>query len=466
MQPQKQHIHILGICGTFMAGIARIAQQLGYHVTGSDHNFYPPMSKYITQLKIPLINDEHELLKRLNRSTTDNTFIPDLILIGNTAKRGNPIIEFILDNPQKTPFQSAPQWLYETVLKNKHVIAVSGTHGKTTTTALLIHILRAHQLNPSYLIGGIVHDLEHSAHYSPLEDSKYFIIEADEYDTAFFDKRSKFMHYHPSTLIINNLEFDHADIFEDMNAIYKQFHHLIRTLPSKTHIIYPSLDTHIQTLLKMGCWSQALPFHPSESMPTIPTPILIKSLPGKHNQMNALAAFKAVESLHILPPEKIIQSLTNFKGVKRRLEIIHQSPQVTVYDDFAHHPTAIQASILALKAQHPEDQVIAILEPRSNTMKMGTHKNTLFDALQVADQTYIYQNKETQWSLKAHLPDTLKNKIHIYEDTDQISHALYQLTQQSKQKMHWLIMSNGSFNNIYATIKHQLGSIDLFDVHA
>ena len=367
------HIHILGICGTFMGGVAQIARSLGHQVTGSDQNVYPPMSDQLTALGVELMNGyEPEHLKPT----------PDLVIVGNTISRGNRALESVLN--RQLPYVSGPEWLYQEVLKDKHVLAVSGTHGKTTTTTILSWILEYAKLNPGFLIGGVAENFGLSARYT---DSDYFVIEADEYDTAFHDKRSKFIHYHPKTLIINNIEFDHADIFHDIAAIRREFHHLLRTIPQQGKIIVPQDDMEVTKVLEMGCWTPTETILGSNSEWSLTDAdkdyrnfsVFRKnkfvgkvswSLIGEHNANNGLAAIIAAHDIGV-PIDKACNALSEFKSVKRRLECIFDAKGIKVYDDFAHHPTAIAKTLEALRQHAGNGRLIAVMEPRSNTMRMG-----------------------------------------------------------------------------------------------
>lgn len=447
------HIHILGICGTFMGGLALIARSLGHKVTGSDQNVYPPMSTQLEEQGI-------ELMQGYEISHLETK--PDLIIIGNALSRGNAVVEYILNN--KLPYTSGPAWLSSAVLNQKHVFAVSGTHGKTTTTTMLSWILEANGLNPSFLIGGVAENFGISAR---LTDSDYFVIEADEYDTAFFDKRSKFIHYHPNTLIMNNLEFDHADIFSDLEAIKTQFHHVVRLVPENGQVIYPANDENISSVLDKGCWSEQIALDQEQGWQ-------IKKLKedysefniefngetkaevswqlmGEFNAMNALAAILAAKQAGV-PIKQATESLSQFKSVKRRLECIGDINNIRVYDDFAHHPTAIKATIKALRANIGEQRLIAVLEPRSNTMKLGVHKRELVDALSDANQVFIYASDQVQWSVNETLEE-LGKKLCIETNTENL---LSKLLSQTESGDHILIMSNGGFESFHQRLLQAL----------
>jgi len=388
------HIHILGICGTFMAGLASLAKSKGFKVTGCDQNVYPPMS---TQL-------EEEGIKIIEGFDSSQTKLkPDIYIIGNVVKRGTPLMESILNN--NLSFMSGPQWLYENILHEKWVIAVAGTHGKTSTTAMVAWILEFCGLNPSYLIGGIPKNLKTSSRLIDDKNSNFFIIEADEYDTAFFDKRSKFVHYYPRTLIMNNLEFDHADIFENLNHIKKHFHHLIRIVPEKGKIISNAQSNALNEVIKLGVWSGLEYFNDidgwsyqwqdeSSSLNIFyqnkKEGTLTWECIGDHNASNALAAIAAAHHIGI-PAAKSIKALATFKGVKRRLEKIGEfKDNIKIYDDFAHHPSAIKSTLDGMRQVLKEGRIIVVFEPRSNTMKLGEMKKELQDSLSSADIVYCY----------------------------------------------------------------------------
>jgi UDP-N-acetylmuramate: L-alanyl-gamma-D-glutamyl-meso-diaminopimelate ligase len=404
-----------------MGGIALIAKQMGHKVSGQDENIYPPMSEQLGEQDIDFTSgyDSKDLPKA------------DLFLIGNAMSRGNECVEYILSN--NLNYTSAPLWLGENLLKNKWVIAVSGTHGKTTTASIITHILEDNGFNPSFLIGGICENLQVS---SRLTDSLFFVIEADEYDTAFFDKRSKFIHYHPNTLIVNNIEFDHADIFNNIDDIFTQFHNLIRTLPQQAQIIYPSVDKNIQKVLKKGVWSELKNFEIPEfdtqnnltNFEFEKQKISWKML-GKHNISNAIVALLACKNAGI-PLENSAKSLSSFKGVKRRLEVKFQNYDVTIYDDFAHHPTSIKTTISGLRKNITNEKIIVILELRSNTMKTGYFNDELIDSLKDADEVLVFKEL-------INAPNAT-----TYDKTDDIIKAL------KNQTGHIIFMSNGGFENI------------------
>jgi len=450
------HIHILGICGTFMGGIALLARELGHAVSGSDQNVYPPMSTQLEQSGIALCH---------GYSVNDLKPAPDLVIIGNTLSRGNACIEYILD--AGLPFTSGPQWLSENILRHKHVLAVSGTHGKTTTTSMLAWLLEQAGNHCGFLVGGVAENFGVSAR-SGLSD--HFVIEADEYDTAFFDKRSKFIHYHASTLIINNIEFDHADIFADISDIRRQFHHLLKTVPASGQIVARHGDVEISKVLTMGCWtpvqtfglrtgdwtgkpgnsdySNFRVFYGGQEIGQVNWQLI-----GAHNAENALAAIAAAARVGV-DPGHACTSLTGFRSVKRRLQLLANIKGVSVYDDFAHHPTAIRATLDALRSRVGTDRIIAVLEPRSNTMKMGTHKETLAASLDGADQVVLYQGPDVKWDLST-ISTKLGDKCRIYENIEDI---IGRITTISQVGVHIVIMSNGGFENIHQRLIKRLQS--------
>lgn len=447
------HIHILGVGGTFMAGIAVIAQQLGHKVTGSDKAIYPPMSTQLTEQHITYFEgyDSAQLKPA-----------PDCVIIGNALSRGNPAVEYVLEN--NIPYMSGAQWLSENVLRQRWCLAVAGTHGKTTTSSLLAWILQYANMNPSFLIGGIPENFGVSAR---LTDSPFFVIEADEYDTAFFDKRSKFVHYPARTAIINNLEFDHADIFPDLAAIQRQVQHFLRIIPQTGLIVHPPI-AEIQQVLDKEPWSQYETFASQDSDWCIGEhntdysefEVLFQQqlqgqvqweLVGVHNAHNALAAIASAR--HAGVPSHIgCESLATFRNVKRRLELRGTVNQVHVYDDFAHHPTAIAATVKALRQKVDHQPITAVLEMRSNTMKMGVHQSQLAEALGEADKVYFYQPADLTWSLQS-VAEQLP-QAQIFTDTQSIIDALVQ-NRVSNENM--LIMSNGGFENLHQRLLDTLG---------
>lgn len=445
------HVHILGICGTFMGGIAAIAKALGHKVTGSDLNVYPPMSTQLEELGIELIQgyDPTQLTPR-----------PDMVIIGNAMSRGNPCVEYVLNN--HIPYCSGPHWLKQNVLQNAWVLAVAGTHGKTTTSSMLAWILEYAGLNPSFLIGGVVQNFGCSAR---LTDTPFFVIEADEYDTAFFDKRSKFVHYLPKTLILNNLEFDHADIFKDLEAIETQFHHLLRILPSTGKAIYPENDEALARVLKRGFWSEkesvggqwAYNLHKNDGSEfdvlfegEIKGTVRWQAI-GIHNVNNALAAIAAARHVGV-PVEQSIDALAQFISPKRRMELKGEVGGISVYDDFAHHPTAIKTTLAGLRAKVGDEPIIAILEPRSNTMKMGVHQETLLESLSAADKVYLFEPQGLKWSLK----DIAKQ--YDAKCMNSVTEIVEHVVENASTNQHILVMSNGGFEGIHIKLLNALST--------
>ncbi|WP_334014535.1 UDP-N-acetylmuramate:L-alanyl-gamma-D-glutamyl-meso-diaminopimelate ligase [Alteromonas sp. S167] len=445
------HVHILGICGSFMGGIAAIAKSLGHKVTGSDNNVYPPMSTQLEALGIELTEGYDE--SQFNP-------VPDMVVIGNAMSRGNPAVEYVLN--RNLPYTSGPQWLLDNLLKDRWVIGVSGTHGKTTTTSMVGWILESAGLNPGYLIGGVPENFGVSAR---IGESPFFVIEADEYDSAFFDKRSKFVHYRPKTLVINNLEFDHADIFADLNAIQTQFHHLVRMVPENGLILTPYDTPSIEDTLKRGCWSSrqflgktwsaALHnkdgsafdvLHNGEVVGTVNW-----SLMGQHNVDNALMAIGAAHHAGVTLKDAI-HALSSFKNVKRRMEVKGQVNNITVYDDFAHHPTAIATTLDGLRKKVGNARILAVLEPRSNTMKMGVHKDTLANSWQKADDVFVYEPQGMDWSLVESVKRS-SAPAQCFRDVEQI---VQKVTNVAQAGDHILIMSNGGFEGIHGRILQAL----------
>ena len=450
----NKHIHILGVCGTFMGGVAIIAKQMGYRVTGSDINVYPPMSTFLTENGIEII--PHFETSQLQPA-------PDMVIVGNAMKRGNPCVEYILDN--QLPYTSGPQWLHDNVLRERWVLAVSGTHGKTTTTGMLAWILEQNGLSPSFLIGGIAGNFGVSAR---LGESNFFVIEADEYDTAFFDKRSKFVHYNPKTLIINNLSFDHADIFDDLKAIQRQFHHMIRTIPSSGLILSDKTEQSVKETLDMGCWSHKqflgeeqdwyaqrisndcmhfAVFHKGEK-----TAEVNWSIVGQHNMHNALMAIAAAHHAGV-SVENACAALATFVNAKRRLEVKGEVNGITVYDDFAHHPEAIQATLTALRDKIGGSvRIIAVLEPRSNTMKMGIHKDDIAPSLVRADYVFVLQPDNIPWDVS----DITNKCLQPAKWTANLERLIDMIVAEAQPTDHILVMSNGSFGGIHQKLLDKL----------
>ncbi len=457
------HIHILGICGTFMGGIAALAKQSGYKVTGCDANVYPPMSTQLVSQGIELINGYTADQTKLN---------PDIYVIGNAVSRGNPLMEAILN--QGLPYISGPQWLAEHVLQGKWVLAVAGTHGKTTTASMLAWILDYAGLAPGFLIGGVPENFSVSARLpgKPEQDkhstSPFFVIEADEYDTAFFDKRSKFVHYHPRTAVLNNLEFDHADIFDDLAAIQKQFHHLVRTVPQQGLVVMNAQEPNLQVVIDKGCWTPIETFgdqntwHATNTSGDGSFDVMYGSekhgrlswgIIGQHNVMNALASIVAARHVGVTVLQSI-EALTVFKNVKRRMELRGSVNNIHVYDDFAHHPTAIATTVTGLRAKVGQARILAVLEPRSNTMKLGTMKAALPDSLQDADLVFCY-GANLGWSIEEAM-QPIHHKSHVFSDLDDLIQAIIKAAKPGDQI---LVMSNGSFGGIHQKILDGLVSL-------
>lgn len=450
------HTHILGIGGTFMAGLAVLASDLGHKVTGSDLKIYPPMSTQLSEKGIFPIEGYN--VEQLNSK-------PDALIIGNVMRRGMPIIESLLN--QNARFESGPEWLSKNILATQHVLAVSGTHGKTSTSSMLAWILEIAGFNPGFLIGGIPSNFGVSAR---LGRGEYFVVEADEYDCAFFDKRSKFIHYRPNTLIVNNLEFDHADIFPNLEAIQSQFHHLVRTVPGNGLIIYPEADQNIQAVLEKGCWTpvytigehiSAMAKSPSgnhfevylqtESKTKIKIGEVRWDLLGQHNIMNALAAISAACHVGVLP-EVALKALASFKGIKRRLEIIGQAREITLYDDFAHHPTAIKTTLAGLRAKVGTERVIAVVDIRSNTMRAGHHREHLAASVEDADVAYFFKSQDVSWDVETMAESSLCSGG-VFSDHS----ALFE-TLQKKMRAgdHVVCMSNGGFGGLHSQLLQSL----------
>ncbi|ASG68412.1 UDP-N-acetylmuramate:L-alanyl-gamma-D-glutamyl-meso-diaminopimelate ligase [Francisella halioticida] len=443
----SKHIHILGICGTFMGSLAVLAKQNGYKITGSDANVYPPMSTYIESQGV-------EIIQGFDCSQLDIN--PDEIIIGNIMTRGMPIIEKILE--EKLNYFSGPEWLYQNILKYKKVIAIAGTHGKTTTTTMAIKILEQAGLNPSFLVGGVSSDFRVSSRYT---ESEYFVIEADEYDTAFFDKRSKLIHYDPSILVINNVEYDHADIFKDIDAIYWQFHQLIRKMPANANIIYNATDKNVKNIIDMGCWSNTTKINStknifiSESLPDFSEFKLSNNqqyvdisweLIGEHNALNAMSAYAVAKKLNI-SDENIKKALGSFKGVKRRLEVLSDKNNITLYDDFAHHPTSIRLTIEAVRNKDTKTYILALIDPRSNTMRQGDNKDNLPMAIVDADQVLLYNHSLLKWDAKKLLKDS-NNVSFMSSIEDFIRNIKSLIIEHQDNNIQIVMMSNGSFDGL------------------
>jgi UDP-N-acetylmuramate: L-alanyl-gamma-D-glutamyl-meso-diaminopimelate ligase len=452
----SMHVHILGVAGTFMGGLAAIAKRAGFRVTGADLNVYPPMSSQLEALGI-------EIIQGYGPEQLD--LKPDIIVVGNALSRGNPVVEAMLNRGMA--YTSGPQWLAEQVLRDKHVIAVAGTHGKTTTTAMLCWILEDAGHGPGFLIGGVPGNFDSSAR---LGTGPLFVIEADEYDTAFFDKRAKFVHYRPRTAILNNLEYDHADIYPDVASIRRQFNQLLRTVPGAGRIIVNGNDAQLAATLNLGCWtpresfalagarasgaseadwtaqivtgSAAARFAVSfqgKAVAEVSWPLL-----GEHNVMNALAAIAAARHVGV-EPGRAAQALSTFRGVKRRMEVRGVIGQVTVYDDFAHHPTAIETTLRGLRARVADARIIAVFEPRSNTMKLGVHREQLAPALSLADRVWLLNAPDLGWDLPGALA-ALGERARFAASVD----ALVQgLAADSRPGDHIVVMSNGGFGGLH-----------------
>ncbi len=438
------HLHILGICGTFMGGIAAIARAAGHTVTGCDANVYPPMSDQLRSLGIELIEGWDASQLELN---------PDIFVIGNVVTRGNPLMEAILN--RNLAYTSGPQWLAENVLHGKWVLGVAGTHGKTTTASMLAWILEDAKLDPGFLIGGIPQNFGISAR---LTDSPFFVIEADEYDTAFFDKRSKFVHYRPRTALLNNLEYDHADIFPDLAAIETQFHHLIRTVPGNGLIVSNGREANLDRVLARGCWTPVERFGVDSGWAAGAAEadgafdVLFNGavqgrvqwpLMGEHNRQNALAAIAAAR--HVGVPSALgVDALSRFENVKRRMEIRGTVHGITVYDDFAHHPTAITTTLEGLRQKVGQQRILAVLEPRSNTMKLGVMKAALPKSLAAADQVYCFGANIGWDATEAMAP--LGDKARVFDNLDEL---IKQLVSDARPGDQILMMSNGGFGGIH-----------------
>lgn len=458
------HIHILGICGTFMGGIAALAKANGHNVTGCDANVYPPMS---TQL-------EAQGIKLIEGFSPDQISLkPDMYVIGNVVTRGNPLMEEILN--QGLPYISGPQWLAENVLQGKWVLAVAGTHGKTTTSSMLAWILEYAGLAPGFLIGGVPQNFGISARLpgTPKQDpnstSPFFVIEADEYDTAFFDKRSKFVHYHPRTAILNNLEFDHADIFADITAIETQFHHLVRTVPQAGLVVANGREASLQRVITRGCWTPVELFG-AESGDVKGWQLgaadadgsfdvsfnqqlqghVTWSLMGEHNRMNAIAAIAAARHVGVAVTVAI-EALSQFENVKRRMEVRGVVNDITLYDDFAHHPTAITTTVAGLRATVGNNRILAVLEPRSNTMKLGVMKSALPESLKDADLVFCY-GANLGWDAAEALAP-IKDKATVFDDLSVMVDAIANTAQPNDQI---LVMSNGGFGGVHELILKKL----------
>jgi UDP-N-acetylmuramate: L-alanyl-gamma-D-glutamyl-meso-diaminopimelate ligase len=453
------HIHILGICGTFMGGIAALARAAGHRVTGSDQNVYPPMSDQLAALGIELIQGyDPEQLK----------LKPDVVVVGNVMSRGNPLVEALLNSD--IPYTSGPEWLSRHVLAGRHVLAVAGTHGKTTTTSMLIWILEHSGCKPGFLVGGVPANFNVTAR---LGEGKHFVVEADEYDTAFFDKRAKFVHYRPRTAILNNLEHDHADIYPDVAAIQKQFHLLLRMVPGAGRLVVNGAEKNLSEVIDMGCWTPVVKFSTDARYGEWHADLLgaadgshftVKQgdkvwgevqwgMMGKHNVENALASIIAAEHAGVSVAESIA-ALNVFGGVKRRMEVRGVVNGITVYDDFAHHPTAITTTMEGLRRKVGKARIIAVLEPRSNTMKLGTHREPLKQSLQDAEQIWLYQGPDVKWDV-ASLAKEIGPHARVHTN---IELMVSDLAAEAKSGDHVLIMSNGGFGGIHGKLLAKLNT--------
>ncbi len=465
----SQHLYFLGIGGTLMGSLAQLAKELGYRVSGSDKALYPPMSDQLAAAGIEVFEgfDPEQLQPA-----------PDLIVLGNAGlPRGHPGVEYILEQGMR--YTSGAAWLGEEILHDRWVLAVAGTHGKTTTASMLAWILEHAGLNPGYLIGGVPKNFAQSAR---LGESPFFVIEADEYDTSYFDRRSKFVHYRPRTLIINNLEYDHADIFADLAAIQTQFHQLLRTVPSSGLIIAPSQSEAVNETLSQGCWTPVSRFGEhqkrqsmeidngefwhadnssadattfdvclgEENLGTLTWPLL-----GEHNKHNALAAIAAARHAGV-PVAASIAALAEFQGVTRRMDLIAQVNGVNVYDDFAHHPTAIRTTLQGLRKQVGNDEIIAVIEPRSHTMSLGTLRHELITCCAPADQVFWFRGENIKWDLSEVVSQCVV-PAQQFDDLDKLIAALSRLT-GTERKRHIVIMSNGAFGGIYTKLPQALQS--------
>jgi UDP-N-acetylmuramate: L-alanyl-gamma-D-glutamyl-meso-diaminopimelate ligase len=447
------HVHILGICGTFMGGIAAIARAAGHRVTGSDRNVYPPMSTQLAALGIAIV-EGYEASQLEPR--------PDVVVVGNVMSRGMPVIEALLE--QGIPYASGPEWLSRAVLHDRWVLAVAGTHGKTTTSSMLAQILDHAGLAPGFLIGGVPGNFDVSAR---LGDAPFFVIEADEYDTAFFDKRAKFVHYRPRTVILNNLEFDHADIYPDLESIKRQFNHLLRIVPGGGLVVHNAADANLDDVIARGCWTPRESFASGGAAGARwsarmagqdhsrfevlfdgkPQGVVEWSLLGAHNVDNALAAIAAARHAGV-PVMQSCAALAAFRGVRRRMELTGSAGGISIYDDFAHHPTAIATTIDGLRRRIGKARLVAVLEARSNTMRMGVHRDTLAPSLRDADKVYLFAPPDLGWDVAA-----VAKAIGSQAVTEPTVDALLQrLAADLKPGDHVLIMSNGGFGGLHARL--------------
>jgi len=446
------HIHILGICGTFMGGLAALAREGGHTVTGCDSNVYPPMSDQLRALGIQLVD---------GYGAEQMALAPDLFVVGNVIVRGNPLMEAILD--AGAPYTSGPQWLADHVLQGRHVLAVAGTHGKTTTTSMLAWMLDQAGLNPGFLVGGVPLNFGVSARLGDVTAGAPFVIEADEYDSAFFDKRSKFVHYRPRTAVLNNLEFDHADIFDDLAAIERQFHHLVRTVPARGRLVVNAREDSLRRVLAMGCWSEVTRFGARKEEPgalrargephafdvlrgSLKIARVDWALLGEHNQLNALAAIGAAEHVGVAP-DVAAKALARFENVRRRLELRGEAGGVKVYDDFAHHPSAIRTTVNGLRRKVGMQRILAVFEPRSNTMKLGAMKAQLPWSLEEADLAFCHSGGLGWDAVQALAP---MGKQALVCDT--IDELVKRVVAAARPGDHVLCMSNGGFGGVHGKL--------------
>ncbi len=452
------HVHILGIGGTFMGGIAAIAREAGFRVTGSDRNLYPPMSTQLAAVGIEVIDGYEAAQLDLD---------PDVVIVGNALSRGMPVVEAMLD--RGLPYVSGPEWLAEHVLRSRHVLAVAGTHGKTTTTGMLSWILESAGLAPGFLIGGVPENFTTTAR---LGSAPCFVIEADEYDTAFFDKRAKFVHYRPRTVVLNNLEFDHADIYPDLAAIERQFNQLLRTVPHAGRVVVNGEDRALADVLAAGCWTPRERFaidalggdwaaridggacdrfevlRRGAVVGRVEWPLI-----GRHNVLNALAAIAAAEHVGV-EPSPAVEALCRFRGIQRRMQLRGVTGGVSVYDDFAHHPTAIATTLAGLRARVGDARIVAVLEPRSNTMKLGVHRDALAAAVTAADAAWFLTPPNLGWDLRAAVA-SLGDRAHFAATVDELADRL---VGGARPGDHWLIMSNGGFGGLPERVLRLLDS--------
>lgn len=449
-----QHIHILGICGTFMGSLAQLAKARGFTVTGCDQHVYPPMSQQLQAAGIELTE---------GFSAEQIALKPDVYVVGNVVSRGNPLMEAILN--RGLAYTSGPEWFARNIIDDRWVLAVAGTHGKTTTSSMLAWILAYAGFDPGYLIGGVPNNFGQSAR---LGSSGFFVVEADEYDCAFFDKRSKFIHYRPRTLIMNNLEYDHADIFPDLAAIQTQFHHLVRTVPADGLLIYPQADAALQAVIERGCWTPVQTLGDiwraellaadglRISFENVPVGDIHWQLAGNHNAQNALAAIAAARHVGV-DPAIACAALCAFESVKRRMECLGNPGGVAVYDDFAHHPTAIATTLAGLRIKNPQAKLTAVIEPRSNTMKLGVHKHNLQSSCESADQVFWLQPDGLGWDLAAGGVGTTVHSV--FHRVPELAAAV---TAQAEPGEQIVVMSNGSFGGLHqlllAGLKQRFGA--------